>query len=105
MHPKPFGNKRLVMEFNDICPFLKINDNAKIDGSKNYEKEVKMPNVYVDGPKLDLDKKRRLAVEITDALERAYGLPRQVYVVIIRDNPPENVCVGGVMICDREKTE
>lgn len=64
-----------------------------------------MPNVYVEGPKLDIDTKRRLAIEITDALEKAYGLPRQVYVVIIRENPPENVCVGGVMICDREKVQ
>ncbi|MDD5747513.1 MAG: tautomerase family protein [Actinomycetota bacterium] len=61
-----------------------------------------MPNAYVEGPKLDLDKKKNLAVEITDAMERAYGFPRNAYVVTIIENPPENVCVGGVMISDRE---
>ena len=61
-----------------------------------------MPTVTVEGPPIkDLDVKRSLTREITDALERAYKLPRQVYVVVIRENPPENVCVGGELICDR----
>jgi len=60
-----------------------------------------MPNVYVDGPPMEVDKKRQLTGEITDALERAYGFPRQAFVVIIRENPPENVCVGGELLCDR----
>lgn len=61
-----------------------------------------MPNVYIEGPPIkDLDVKRTLAREITDAMEKAYGIPRQAYVVIIRENPPENVCVGGELICDR----
>jgi 4-oxalocrotonate tautomerase len=63
-----------------------------------------MPTVTVDGPPIEsLDKKRILSKEITDALERAYGIPREAYVVMIRENPPENVCVGGEMICDRVK--
>jgi len=62
----------------------------------------KMPNVYIDGPPLaELDKKKTLTREITDAMEKAYGIPRQAYVVIITENPPENVCVGGELICDR----
>lgn len=61
-----------------------------------------MPTATVDGPIIeDLDKKRQLTLEITDALEKAYGLPRQVFVVVIKENPPENVCVGGELICDR----
>ncbi len=61
-----------------------------------------MPNVYIDGPPIkDLEAKRRLTREITDAMEKAYGIPRQAYVVIIRENMPENVCVGGELLCDR----
>ncbi len=61
-----------------------------------------MPNVYVDGPPIkDLEAKRAMTSEITDALEKAYGLPRQAFVVIIKENSPENVCVGGELICDR----
>jgi len=61
-----------------------------------------MPNVYIEGPSIaDIEVKRTLTSEITDALEKAYGFPRQAYVVTIRENAPENVCVGGELICDR----
>ncbi len=61
-----------------------------------------MPTVTVEGPPLkDLDRKRTLTREITDALERAFGLPREAYTVVLRENQPENVCVGGELLCDR----
>jgi len=61
-----------------------------------------MPNAYIDGPAItDLDRKRTLGREITDAMEKAYGIPRQAYVVVINECPPENVCVGGELLCDR----
>ncbi len=61
-----------------------------------------MPVVTVDGGHLDVEKKRQLCREITDALANAYGLPRSAYVVLIRENEAENVGVGGELICDRE---
>jgi len=61
-----------------------------------------MPNITVDGPRIaDLDKKRGLVKEITEAAAKAYGLPQQVMVVLIKENPPENVGVGGRLIVDR----
>ena len=61
-----------------------------------------MPNVTIDGPKIkDLNIKRRLIKEITDALEKAYKIPRNAYNIVIRENPPENVGVGGVLLADR----
>ena len=61
-----------------------------------------MPTVTVEGPHIkDIGIKRSLTKEITDALEKAYKLPREVYVVVIRENAPENVCVGGELVCDR----
>jgi 4-oxalocrotonate tautomerase len=63
-----------------------------------------MPNAYIDGPKIaDLEAKRALVKEVTDAMEKAYKFPRQAYVVTITENPPENVGVGGVLIADRQK--
>ncbi len=62
-----------------------------------------MPNVMIDGPEIDVETKRTLVKEITDALEKAYKLPREVYVVLIRENKPENVGVGGSLILDRIK--
>ena len=61
-----------------------------------------MPNIDVDGPMIkDMDKKRALVREITDAAVRAFGLPPETIVVVIRENPPENVGVGGELIIDR----
>ena len=62
-----------------------------------------MPNIYVEGPFIkDLDKKRALVQELTDATARAYGFPKEAMVVVIRENPPENVGVGGKLVVDRE---
>jgi len=63
-----------------------------------------MPNVIIDGPYLqDVGIKRELVKEITDALEKAYKLPRQAFIVVIKENQPENVAVGGTLIIDRQK--
>ena len=63
-----------------------------------------MPNAYIDGPKIDnVDIKRALVREVTDAMEKAYKFPRQSYVVTITENPAENVGVGGELIADRRK--
>jgi 4-oxalocrotonate tautomerase len=64
-----------------------------------------MPSAAIEGPKIeDVEIKRVLVKEITDALEKAYKLPRQVYVVLIKENPPENVGSGGRLILDKKKT-
>jgi 4-oxalocrotonate tautomerase len=61
-----------------------------------------MPTITIDGPVMtDLDKKRALVKEMTDAAEKAYGINRQAFVVMIRENPPENVGVGGQLLVDR----
>ena len=61
-----------------------------------------MPNITVEGPAIkDLEKKRTLAKVITEAAVKAYGLPKEVIVVVIKENSPENVSVGGQLIIDR----
>ncbi|MCW8860484.1 MAG: tautomerase family protein [Deltaproteobacteria bacterium] len=61
-----------------------------------------MPTVTVDGPTIiDIDKKRALVKDITAAATQAYGLPASTIVVVIKENPPENVGVGGVLVADR----
>jgi len=63
-----------------------------------------VPSVTIEGPKIeDVDVKRVLVNEITDALEKAYKLPREVYIVLIKENPPENVGVGGRLIIDKKR--
>ena len=63
-----------------------------------------MPNAIIDGPPIeDLEIKRVLVKEITDAMEKAYKIQREAYVVLIKENKPENVGVGGELIIDRRK--
>lgn len=65
-----------------------------------------MPNVTIDGAKIeDVNVKKVLVKEITDAMEKAYKFPRQAYVVLINEHKPENVGVGGKLIIDMQKNE
>lgn len=61
-----------------------------------------MPNITLEGPIIkDLEKKRALVEAVTDAVQKYYGLPREAYVVVIKENGPENVAVGGILVADR----
>lgn len=64
-----------------------------------------MPIAKLEGSKLDIETKRELVKDITDALEKAYKLPRNTYLVLINENLPENVGSGGVLIMDRHHGE
>lgn len=64
-----------------------------------------MPVVKIEGPQIDLETKRVLVKDITDALEKAYKFPRHVYGVIIRENAPENVANGGELVVDRKSRQ
>lgn len=62
-----------------------------------------MPTVIIYGPKAKVEVKRTLVKEITDALEKAYKIPRQAYIVVIKEDSPENVGVGGTLLIDRRE--
>jgi len=60
-----------------------------------------MPIITIDAPPIDVEHKRALACEITDAMEKAYGMPRSSFIIIMHDTKRENVGVGGELLCDR----
>ena len=61
-----------------------------------------MPTITVDGPPIkELETKRQLVKEMTEAAAKAYGLRKEIMVVLIRENAPQNVGVGGQLIIDR----
>jgi 4-oxalocrotonate tautomerase len=63
-----------------------------------------MPIVTIEASKLKgIDLKRNLVKEVTDALEKAYKLPRDKYIVVIKENELENIAVGGELIVDNIK--
>ena len=64
-----------------------------------------MPTITVEGPPItDIEKKRTLVRQITETAAEAYGLPKGIIVVVIKENSPDNVSVGGQLIIDRKKT-
>ena len=63
-----------------------------------------MPNITLEGPRIEnLDTKRELVKTVTDAAVKAFGLPEKTIVVVIKENPPENVGVGGKLVIDMRK--
>ena len=63
-----------------------------------------MPNIVIDGPPVaDLEKKRALVREVTDSVSKAFGLPKETIVIVLKENLPENVGVGGCLLVDRRK--
>ncbi len=63
-----------------------------------------MPIITVDGPRVeDLGKKREFVRDVTDAAAKFYELPKETIAVLIKENRPENVGVGGQLVADRVK--
>jgi 4-oxalocrotonate tautomerase len=61
-----------------------------------------MPIINLDGPLIrDLDVRRKLVSELTAAAARAYGMPEEKIIILIRENTPEQVAVGGTLLSDR----
>ena len=61
-----------------------------------------MPVITVEGPPIaDLDKRRKLAQDFTEAASEAFGLPKETIVVILHETSPECVASGGELVCDR----
>lgn len=65
-----------------------------------------MPSVDIQGPALDIEEKRVLVSEVTQAIKKAYqrfGIADETIVVHIRANKPDDVAVGGVLVADKKK--
>jgi len=64
-----------------------------------------MPTVNVSGPALDVEKKRDLARRLTEVMCDVYQRPASHIIVLIQENPPENISIGGVLIADRRPSD
>jgi len=62
-----------------------------------------MPTVIIEGPRIDLSRKRSLVQELTALVASAYDWPLENIVVILRENPDENVARGGRLLMDGER--
>ncbi len=59
-----------------------------------------MPIIEVSGPFLTTEQKRALARGLTDVAATVYDRPRDQIIVLLRENQPENVGVGGELVSD-----
>jgi 4-oxalocrotonate tautomerase len=62
-----------------------------------------MPTIIVDGPPVSTEQKRELVKKLTKAAVEVYRIEH--ITVLIRENPPENVGVGGQLLADRRKSD
>lgn len=62
-----------------------------------------MPLITVEGPKAEIDRKRELVQKLTEVASKVYGIAEEHIIVLIRENAPENIGVGGQLIADRSE--
>jgi 4-oxalocrotonate tautomerase len=63
-----------------------------------------MPLIFVEGPAVPVETKRKLATELTEAAARIYGIPD--ITIVIKENPADCISLNGTLICDlRAKKE
>jgi len=61
-----------------------------------------MPTIMVEGPPIDVERKRQLVKKLTEVAVEVYGIKH--ITVLIRENLPENVGVNGQLMADRKKS-
>jgi len=59
-----------------------------------------MPTVIIEGPRISLSRKRSLIQKLTALVASAYDWPLENIVVILRENPDQNVARGGRLLVD-----
>jgi len=59
-----------------------------------------MPTITIQGPKINIKKKRLLVKKLTEAAVEVYEIPH--ITVLIKENSPENVGVDGQLLVDRK---
>ena len=62
-----------------------------------------MPIIVFEGPKLDKNQKAELIKSFTQIASKVTQIRQEAFSVIIRENDPENVGVGGELLADRRR--
>lgn len=62
-----------------------------------------MPSITMELVKMNKEKKAQLVKEVTESTARLTGLPPQAIFVFIKENEPENVGVGGMLLSEMKK--
>ena len=62
-----------------------------------------MPVITIEASPLSHDVKEKLAKEFTDAASKITNIPKEAFVVIVKENAFENMAQGGVLLSERLK--
>ena len=62
-----------------------------------------MPVITFDGGKMTKEQKNDLVCGLTDVAQKVTGIRREAFVILIRENDPENIGSGGELLCDKMK--
>jgi len=62
-----------------------------------------MPVITIEGPVISLEKKERLAREVSQLVSDIMSIPKEAFVIFIKENPYENMSQGGVLISEKIK--
>ena len=62
-----------------------------------------MPTVIIEGPRINLSRKRSLIQKLTALVASVYDWPLENIMAILRENPDENVARGGRLLIDGRK--
>lgn len=61
-----------------------------------------MPVITVEAAKLTKEQKAVLAKEMTETASRVMNLPPQAFYVFLKENDPENIGIGGLLLSEKK---
>jgi len=62
-----------------------------------------MPVITLDGPFLSLEKKEQIVKEFTELASEITNIPKEAFVIFIKENAYENMGQGGILISEKLK--
>ena len=60
-----------------------------------------MPVIPIDGSHMSKEQKKDLVESFTREAARVTGIPTQAFIILINENDPDNVGVGGELLSGR----
>ena len=62
-----------------------------------------MPVITIDGPVFSVEKKEKLAKEMTELISNVTSIPKDAFVILFHEHPYESMAQGGILISEKMK--
>lgn len=60
-----------------------------------------MPVITIEAAKLNKEQKKLLVTELTSSASTIMNVPESAFIVLVKENDPENIGFGGQLLADR----